>query len=240
MGSLFKKQLEIIKATKHMKNLILAALLMCNGLAPAQDDNSKTIGEFSTLKVFDLIEVRMIKSKENKVVVNGKNKKDLEVINKNGLLKIRMKLEELFDGNNTSVTLYYTNIDIIDVNEGANVYLDDTLDQFEIDLRAQEGGKIKAALNVKYANIRAVTGGIIETSGSTDRQDVTLFTGGVFRGENFVATNSDVTIRAAGEAHVNTTDKLDIKIRAGGDVFVYGNPKSIDESRVLGGRIKRM
>lgn len=223
-----------------MKSLFLLVFVVCNGLVFAQEGITKTVGEFSTLKVFDLIEVKLIKSQENKVVINGRNKNDVEIVNKDGLLKIRMKLEELFDGNNTSVTLYYSNIDIIDVNEGANVYTDDIIDQFEIDLRAQEGGQIKAKLNVKFATIRAVTGGIIETTGSAERQDISIYTGGIYKGKDCVAVNSEVAIRAAGEAYVNTTNNLDIKIRAGGDVFVYGNPKSIDESRVLGGRIKRM
>ena len=33
---------------------------------------------------------------------------------------------------------------------------------------------------------------------------------------------------------------LDIKIRAGGDVYIYGDPKKVNESKALGGRIKRM
>lgn len=223
-----------------MQKLITIYLLLSTTFIWPQQSIERSIGEFSTLKVFDLIEVKLVKSKENKVVINGKNNKDVEIVNKDGLLKIRMKLEELFDGNDTSVTLYYSNLEIIDVNEGANVYTEDKIDQFEIDLRAQEGASIKANLNVKYATIRAVTGGKIETIGKADQQDITIYTGGIYQGEECVSVNTDVAIRAAGEAHVNTTNNLDIKIRAGGDVFIYGNPKSIDESRVLGGRIKRM
>ncbi|MBT8325759.1 MAG: DUF2807 domain-containing protein [Bacteroidia bacterium] len=223
-----------------MKKFIVILALLSVTTIYAQQPIERSIGEFSTLKVFDLIEVKLIQSKDNKVVINGKNKSDVEIVNKDGLLKIRMKLEELFDGNNTSVTLYYSNLDIIDVNEGARVYTEDIIDQFEIDLRAQEGASIKANINVKYATIRAVTGGKIEATGKADQQDITIYTGGIYQGEACVSVNSDVAIRAAGEAHVYTTNNLDIKIRAGGDVFVYSDPKTIDESRVLGGRIKRM
>ena len=47
-------------------------------------------------------------------------------------------------------------------------------------------------------------------------------------------------MNAAGEAHVNASKLVDVKIRAGGDVFIYGDPETINEDRVLGGRIKRM
>ena len=36
------------------------------------------------------------------------------------------------------------------------------------------------------------------------------------------------------------SEYVDVRIKAGGDVFIYGKPKQVDESRVLGGRIKRM
>jgi len=200
----------------------------------------KTIGEFSTVKVYDLIEVKMIKSDVDKVVISGKNKNDVKVVNKNGKLKIKMNLEESFDGSNTSVTLYYTNVEVIDANEGAFIAVDNTIEQFEIQLKTQEGGKIKADLNVTYAELRAVTGGEIEVTGTAKNQDISMYTGGIFKGENCKSKTSKVAIRAAGVAHINASEQLDIKIRAGGDVYIYGNPKRVDESRVLGGRIKRM
>ena len=58
----------------------------------------------------------------------------------------------------------------------------------------------------------------------------------IFSGEDWLPT----FLAAAGEADVNASDFVDIRIRAGGDVFIYGNPERVDESRVIGGRIKRM
>ena len=71
-------------------------------------------------------------------------------------------------------------------------------------------------------------------------QDISIYTGGVFNGEKFITQRTEVSVNAAGEAYVNATEYAEIRIKAGGDVFIYGNPKEVDESRVLGGRIKRM
>lgn len=223
-----------------MKNLVTLFAILITAFAGAQNTVEKTVGEFSTLKVYDLIEVKMIKSDTDRLVITGKNTKDVNIVNKNGTLKIKMKFEEIFDGNNTTVTLYYTKVDVIDANEGAYITVDNTIEQFEIDLQSQEGATIKADLKVTYTNIRAVTGGVVETSGSSKNQDVILYTGGVYKGENCTTENTDVAIRVAGEAHINATEGVDIKIRAGGDVYIYGDPKKVDESRVFGGRIKRM
>lgn len=206
--------------------------------ANAQDTIEKTTGEFSTVKVYDLINLKMIKSDENKVIIAGKE--DVQVINNNGKLKIRMKLQESYDGNDIVVKLYYTAVDVIDANEGANVVVNDALEQYEIDLKAQEGAEITATLKTTYANFRAVTGGIINVTGSSKNQDISIYTGGIFNGEEFTTQKTEVSVNAGGEAYVNATEFADVRIKAGGNVYIYGKPKQINESKVLGGKIKRM
>ena len=67
-----------------------------------------------------------------------------------------------------------------------------------------------------------------------------MHTGGVFNGEEFKTEQTEVSINAAGEARVNASEFVEVRVRAGGDVYIYGNPKEIDEKTVLGGRVKRM
>ena len=223
-----------------MKRLLTLLVFVYAVSLSAQNSIEKTIGEFTELKVFDLIEVEMIKSNENRITISGKNNKDVVVNNKNGKLKIKMNIEKLFDGNNTKVTLYYTAVDVLDANEGAKIYSKDEIKQFELDLRSQEGGTINIFCDVSYLNVKAVTGGIVEVSGKSKKQNVSLLTGGIFKGENNKTENTDVSINVAGEAYVNASKVVDIKIRAGGDVFIYGNPETVNESKVLGGRVKRI
>ena len=223
-----------------MKRLILLAAILISAVTIAQKPIEKSIGEFTELKVYDLIEVELVKSNEYKVIITGNNNEEVLINNKNGTLKIKMNINKLFDGNKTKVVLYYKTVDIIDANEGAKVYSKDLIKQYEIDLRAQEGGSIDVPINVKYAIIKAVTGGKIKTSGEADSQKVSLLTGGIYNGESLETEKTDVSINAAGEAHVNASKLVDVKIRAGGDVFIYGNPETVNESTVLGGRINRV
>jgi hypothetical protein len=223
-----------------MKNIIKTLAFLVIISVNAQTPITKTVGEFSELKVYDLINVELIKSTENKVEISGKNASDVVIVNKNGTLKIRLNLEESFDGNKTNVKLYNTGFDVIDVNEGSYVSSDEQISQFELELKAQEGGLINLKIDTKETQIKAVTGGIIELEGNTNNQDITIGTGGILKAKDFVSENAKVAVRAGGEAHVNASELMDIKIRAGGDVYVYGNPKKVNESRALGGRIKRM
>ena len=96
-----------------------------------------------------------------------------------------MSLKQIFDGNKTKVTLYYSGVDIIDANEGAEIYVSDPIKQFEIDLRAQEGANIEVKLDTDYTTVKAVTGGIITVAGKSKSQKISLLTGGIFNGETF-------------------------------------------------------
>ena len=219
---------------------MLLATILISGMAMAQKSIEKSIGDFNQLKVYDLIEVELIKSNENKAIITGNNTQDVMLNNNNGMLKIKMTIGKTFDGTNTKVTLHYKSLDLIDVNEGSKVYSTDIIKQFEINLKAQEGGSIQVPLDVSYAIIKAVSGGSIKTKGVSKSQKVSLLTGGLYRGEALETTKTEVSINAAGEAHIKASKLVDAKVRAGGNVYVYGNPETINENTALGGRIKKV
>ena len=223
-----------------MKQFVLLLSLLITTNIFSQSDINKSVGEFSELKVYDLINVELISSDENRIEISGKNSSDVIVVNKNGKLKIRMKLEEYFDGNDVMVKLYYTGVDIIDANEGAFISSNETIKQFDLVLKAQEGGSIKLNLDVKSLEVRSYSGGIVNLKGMTTNQSLKINTGGIFKGSEFETTTTKVSISAGGEAYVNASELVDIKIKAGGDVFIYGDPTTINEKRAIGGRIKRM
>lgn len=219
---------------------ILFIFTLISSTVFAQDKVEKTIGEFTELKVYDLIQLELVNASENKIVITGENSNNVVVNNKNGKLKIKMNIEKIFNGNSTKVVLYYKHLDIIDVNEGAQIKSDDVIKQFEIDLRAQEGGTISIPVEVKHTLVKAVTGGVITVTGTSKDQKVDIYTGGIFKGEKLITEDTDVSIKAAGEAHVNATEEVNAKIRAGGNIYIYGKPNVINENTALGGTVKRM
>lgn len=206
----------------------------------AQNPVEKTVGDFNEVKVYDLIAINLIKSDEAKVVIKGQDVEDVVVVNKNGKLKIRMNTDKIFDGDETFVAVYYTDLDVIDGNEGAYITANELIEQPSIELRAQEGAHLKVGLDVDQVQIRAVTGGIVETRGKAVSQNIVLNTGGVYEGKSFETKNTTINIKAAGEADVYASKVVDARVTAGGDIYIYGNPEEVNEKRTFGGRIKRM
>ena len=195
------------------------------------------VGEFNKIKVFDLIEVNLIQSDENKIMIKGWNVDDIKWTNKNGTLKLRMQLDKKFQGEDTMIEVYYTNLDVIDGNEGAQITCNEMVQKSRIELRVQEGATIRIGMDVDYADIRAVTGGIVQASGLAKNQTVVINTGGIFEGRELRTSTTDVKISAGGEADVFASELVDINVRAGGDVFVYGNPQTVNKKTFVGGRV---
>lgn len=195
------------------------------------------VGEFNKIKVFDLIEVNLIQSDENKIMIKGWNVDDIKWTNKNGILKLRMQLDKKFQGEDTMIEVYYTNLDVIDGNEGARITCNEMVNKSRIELKAQEGAMIRIGMDVDYAEVRAVTGGIVRASGLAKNQTVVLNTGGIFEGRELRTTTTDVKISAGGEADVFASELVEINVKAGGDVYVYGNPEKVNKRTFVGGRV---
>ena len=223
-----------------MKILSIITVLFLSATTFAQNIQERTVGEFSELKVFDLIEVNLVKSDINKVEIKGVNSESVKVENEDGLLKLRMETEDRFDGNSTFVTVYYTGFQILDANEGSKISSKDVIEQNTIDLKTQEGGKIDVPLKVNFAKIKAVSGGIVTASGTAKEQDININSGGIYEAKELKSEITEINVTAGGNANVYASEKIDAHVTAGGKIFVYGNPKQIDKKRFAGGKIKIM
>ena len=197
----------------------------------------KEVGDFREIKVYDLIEVNLIKSDDNRIVIKGHNVYDIKFVNKNGVLKLRMELDKKFQGEDTFVEVYYTDLRTIDGNEGAKIVCNELVEKEKIELRAQEGSHIKIGMDVRDVEMKAVTGGIIEASGLAKNQIIVINTGGVYEGRELLTEVTNIKISAGGEAELYASQKLDVNVKAGGDVYVYGNPKDVNKTTLAGGRI---
>ncbi|MFK5982910.1 MAG: head GIN domain-containing protein [Flavobacteriaceae bacterium] len=220
-----------------MKNFILFYLLLITFLTFAQRTVTKGVGDFSELKIYDLIEVNLIQSSENKVIIKGNHSGSVKILNENGKLKIRMEIDERFNGEDTFVEVYFTNISVIDANEGSVIIANSLIEQNIIELRSQEGAKIKVGLKVNTVTIKAISGGKIEVSGTAKNQDITINSGGIVEGKDLRTEDSIIRITAAGEAEIYVTNNVDAKVTAGGNIVIYGNPKNVKQKKLAGGDI---
>lgn len=215
----------------------IASILMVFVTALGFSQVTKNLGEFDSVSVFDKISVQLIDSNENRIEITGSRANDVEIVNKNGTLKIRMAVKNILDGEDVSVKLYFKDINEISANEGSYVICDSPFKQTAMKVDTKEGAEVRLNLDVKKANLRAVTGGILKIKGKATNSDVSIGTGGVLQAEDLQTVQTSIKITTGGEADIRASELVDAKVRAGGNITIYGSPQQINKSTTLGGSI---
>ena len=221
-----------------MKKLTFIFLVF-SSMAFAQTE--KKVGEFNKVTSFDKIDVTLIESTENKVVLNGSNSKDVELVNKNGELKIRMPFSKMMQGDAISVTVYFKKIDAVEANEGSRIATSDEINAINFDIICKEGSEIKIPnLQASRLQVKVSQGSIVTVRGTVKNQDILSNSGGKYDGQDCTTEQTVVTVNAGGMAHVYATELVDAKTRAGGEIMIYGKPKQINEKKIAGGSIEQV
>ena len=218
-----------------MKKVIYSLLLM-SSLTYAQTE--KKVGDFTKVTSFDKIDVTLISSKENKVILDGSGSEEVEIVNKNGELKIRLPLTKLLSGDNISATVYYTKIDAVEANEGSRIACESVLKTTSFSIIAKEGSSINLKLEVSKLNAKITNGSTVNVSGTAKNQDILINSGGVFEAEKLISQQTSISVNAGGDASIFATELVDAKVRAGGDILIYGKPSNINQKTIAGGSIK--
>lgn len=218
-----------------MKKILLIAIVLLAQITVAQV--TKKLGDFNTVKVFDKLNVLLIPASENKIIIEGIREDEVETVNKNGELKIRMPFPKLLSGNNISVKLYFKNIESINASQGSHVSSDQILKQTSIDLNAKEGSVIHLNLDVVNVNSKANSGGIMELSGKATNQNIIITSGAFLKAKDLQTSITTINVAAGGKAEIKAATLVNVKVKAGGSVYIYGKPKQINKEIFFGGTI---
>lgn len=227
-----------------MKKIVFIGALLLMFSVQGQSKVTKNLGDYSILKVYNGIEVTLIKSTEHKLEITGSKSEKVKIKNVNNTLKLSLPFS-LKPSNNYAdgkvlIKIYYkNNIDIIDANEGATITGKD-FKQEKVEIKAQERALINLVLASKNIIVRSSSGGIVKLTGTAKNQDVNVDLYGVYHGFGLKIENSSVVKAGTGaKAEVFTGKTLNAKVSFGGSIFYKGNPEIIRDKKVIGGIIQK-
>lgn len=235
----YKLMNQLSNVTKMRKTVFLIALFI-SSISVGQTTITKNLGDFSTLKVYNGINVELIKSDEHKLVITGEKSEKVKVKNTRNILKISLRFPDLSADDKVEVKLYYnTEIKVIDANEGATITSKE-IEQPQIEIKAQERAFINIVLKVKHLKVKSSSGGIIKLTGTAKNQDIDLDLYGIYHGYGLqVSDNSSVRAGSGAKAEIFAGETLNAKVSFGGSIFYKGNPEVIKDKKVVGGIIKQ-
>ena len=222
-----------------MKYCKLFILLLIAQMVFSQETATKNLGDFDAVKVFDKISVQLIQSEENKIELSGKNSSEVEIVNNNGELKVRMPIGKFLSGEDVTALLYFKNIQSLDACEGSYVSSEKIIKQLSFSINSKEGAEVKLKIEVQKLTVRATSGAKINIKGTAKNQDIIITSGAVLNAKDLQTEQTNVAISAGGTADVRASELVDAKVRAGGTITIFGNPKQINQKTVLGGSINQ-
>ena len=217
-----------------MKKIIFGFLVVLSQVAYSQI--TKNFGDFNSVKAYDRINVTLVKSSENKVEISGDDS-DVEIVNKNGELKIRMIPTKIMQGDKVSVTVFYENLNEIQASQGSKITSEDAVENGILNITSNEGSILNLKIEADILNAKTNSGGIINISGTAKTQDVLVNSGANFNGRNLKSEVTSVTTNAGGNADVYASKTITATNRAGGNINVYGSPENRNTKNMFGGKI---
>ena len=220
-----------------MKTKILLAILLITQGVFSQNENNRKIGDFKILKVYDLVNIELVRAEENYAEVTGEYPNNTVIKNKNGELKVRMGIEKRFRGANTKIKIFYNNIDKIYVHEGAFVYSKDTIAQTEIYIKADEGARVVFNINTETLSTNTSSGAIMDLQGKTQHHRAKVNTGGELKASRLETDETEVFLTTGAVADVFAKNTLGANVRAGGTINVHSKTKKITENILVGGTV---
>jgi len=227
-----------------MKKIIFIGALLFVISIHGQSKVTRNLGDYTILKVYNGIEVELIKSTENKLEITGEKSEIVKVKTVNNTLKLTLPFslkpsDNAAEGEVFIQLFYKDTLTLIDANQGATITAKD-FQQDEVEISAQERAYINLVLKSKNIIVKAISGGIVKLTGTADNQDVDVDLYGVYHGYGLKVTNSAmVKAKTGAKAEIFAGKVLNAKVRFGGSIFYKGTPDLIRDEKLIGGIIQK-
>lgn len=221
------------------KNKFLLLLLFLSTIAVSQTSITKELSDFTSLKIYSGIQVELVKSDKQELVITGKKSEEVKVKNLKKTLKITFSFLKRPADNTVKAILYYTkDIPNIYVTEGAIVTAK-SFKQTTLTISAQDDALVNMLVDIKYLTINVATSASVKLSGKAKNTGITTTTNGLFYGFN-LATSNICTAKAGlgGKIEILAGEVLDAKVSFGGTIFYKGTPGVLKTKKVLSGIIE--
>jgi hypothetical protein len=229
------------------KPLLFCLFLVTSAFSYSQEpqisSNERVINlsTFINLKIYSGIEVKLIPSQENKVIISGEARQDVVAKIKGQTLKLRHTLEHILNPSFTYIELFHSEpLDEISLYQGTKLETDHTYQQTSIFLKVQEGSTMRFKFEGEKLTSLVSTGGQLFLSGRSTTHHSVVNSGGACEAETFITEQTKTSVTAGGLSYVNATKLIEAKVTAGGTIRIHGKPQKLVTKKAIGGQIFEM
>ena len=224
--------------------LSLFTFSSCIFMGPSIKGNGDVTKENRKTKSFD--EIRVSRGM-NVYISQGDEQKIVVEADENLLNAIETNVE----GNTLKVTtnknirkstvkkVYVTvkNIYAIKASAGSNIYSETILQTNELELGSSAGSNLNLEVEAKELQVSASAGSNIRLEGKSEYFKGKASAGSNIKAEELITKDCEASVSSGANIWVHSNGDFDGHASSGGNVFYYGNPKSINSESSSGGNV---
>lgn len=216
-----------------MKTLFVCAAIAVFQFAGAQ--TTKSIKGFSNLAISGSMEVTLVKSSENKVVITEGDEDDIKI----GTVEGNLAISNESDG--VELTIYYNStIEVIAIAGGAEVNVKDNIKSKNLNVSVADGSEVNLKADADNVSIAAASGSEIHLSGKAKNFEVHVASGAELNADKFKTENSSAVVASGAEVSIYATEMVNATVASGAELNVYGNPKKVNDNTAPDGELNIM
>jgi hypothetical protein len=232
-----------------MKRVYLLTLLVFASFSGFSQKITLPLSSINKIDVFGPFEVKLVKSDHERAEINfnGIDKEDLIYETHHETLRLKFRnshyMNEWKDDHRRSryvlVTVYYTDIDVIEAGAGAVVTSSEIVKSKYLNIECTMGAEV--TLEVLTEKIEAISnmGGVLEMSGRTEHLDVKANMGGVLKAAHLESKTVYVKANMGADVMVNATEEIEASAGFGAIVDYVGGPTVRYTSKNFGGEVNK-
>jgi hypothetical protein len=238
-----------------MKQLFIAfiTLISLNGFAQdrveVNDANAQkrtlTAG-FTAITVSDGISLYLTQGNEESIAVSASEEKYMErfkTVVENGTLKIYYDNSGInwISGGKRKLKAYvsFKSIDKIHASSGADVILKSMVTVNKLQCTLTSGSRFTGQVDIGEMEVSQNSGSEIEISGKTDRLQVEVSSGAIFKGYDMAVDFCQAKASSGGGVRITVNKELNAKANSGGGIRYKGNAVIKDLNVDSGGVVKK-
>lgn len=195
---------------------------------------SRVLNPFSSIRIVDNFQIMLEKSQREELLIEA-DENLIGLINtnvSNNELVIQTQ-ENLKGSEPIKITIFYQQIDKIDVTGASLINNSDVLKADELDVELSGAGVIDLELETKNLNLELSGAGMITLRGFSNSQSLDLSGAGNMDVSQLISQKCKVKLSGFGSAIVHATESLNARVDGAGVIRYYGNPKQL-EKRIEG------
>ena len=233
-----------------MKKLLL---LLVSSIAFGQVE--KKVGDFNKIKILDKMEVTLIPSTYNSIIIDGLEEPeapeegeeavkpselpdqivDFTVVE--GELQVKRTKKATASAEAVYITINFKNVSDIEVFKGAIVTNDTTIKTSKLSIVSADSSEVTLQLNVENLTCKVEKASMITLEGKAKKQEVIVNEKGIYEAENLETTETVITSNSGQTANINASSLVVANACYKGSITVYGEPMQIYKNRFEGGTV---